>query len=156
MTKVIINQLAINRFFQRSPFAGAGVPGLKSGTADRIAARMLIFVQAEARSQFHVRTGDLVESLRPIIRIDSSTGRTEVGVGSVVEHASYLENGTSPHPIPLSPFIGGGRYLISNGPRSKGPNPTPLEGRRLFVHHPGNRAFGFIRRGVNRAIGRPI
>jgi len=153
MSTVKVNLPAINRFFERSPLAGAGAPGLKSGQATRVAARMVAFVRAEIEATYNTRTSTLVDSLHPIIRPDPRGG-VRVGVGSTAEHSEYLTKGTPAHPIPLSPSP---YSLRSNGPRSKGPNPTPLTRWPIYqVNHPGNRANDFIRKGVNAAIGRPV
>jgi hypothetical protein len=145
MSRVTINEAGIQSFFRRSPLAGAGIPGLRSGDADRIAARMLVFAQREVGARFNQRTGVLLGSLRQIVRVDLRSGALEVGVGSTAEHAKYLEYGTPAHEIRPS----GRKFLVSEAN-----NPTPLRGRRLVVNHPGNQPFFFLRKAVNEAIGR--
>jgi hypothetical protein len=97
------------------------------------------------------RTGDLSKSVRKIVRTDPRTGAIEVGVGSVAPYAYYLEFGTKAHTIRPNPPR---KFLVSNGPRSKGPNPTPLRGRRRVVNHPGNPPKFWLKLAVQKVVGR--
>lgn len=144
MSAVRVNEGAVRRFFQSSPLAGVGVPGLRSGSAERLAERAVRFAEREVESTFHERTGELRQSLRAIVRTHAGGG-VEIGVGSTAPHAKYLEDGTIPHEIrPVN-----ARFLVSTPD-----NPTPLRGRRLRVSHPGNRAYGFLRKSLALATGR--
>lgn len=155
MSRVTAHRGNINRFFAARP--GLGGAGTGGAGAERIAARMITFVKAEMKaSGINERSGELLDSLVPIIAPDPRGG-VRVGVGSTSITAKYLTEGTTPHQI-NAPFVGGRPVypLRSNGPRSKGYNPTPLRGSPIyFVNHPGNLPNDFIRRGVNAAIGRP-
>lgn len=155
MSTVKINQGAINRFFAQSPFAGAGVGGVRGGQAVRIAARMVTLVEREARKDFRSRSGDLFGSFRPIVRPDPRGG-TRIGVGSTSKTAEYLTDGTRPHKIgPRSRQGGKKRYLMSRPehPSDRRPLTEPVY---VVKKHPGNKPNDFIRRGVNLAIGRPL
>lgn len=155
MSTVKVNLPAINRFFERSPLAGVGAPGLKSGQATRVAARMVAFVEAEARKDFRSRSGDLFGSFRPIIEPDPRGG-TRVGVGSVSQTAEYLTDGTTPHSIGPRPPVGGKQRFLRSYPNHP-PDRKPLFRNVYKVNnHPGNMPNDFIRRGVNAAIGRPV
>jgi hypothetical protein len=153
VSTVKVNIGAINRYFERRPLAGAGAPGLRGGQANAIAARMITFVIAEARKDFHTaggpgRSGELITSFIPIIE-PHPLGGTRVGVGSTAEHAKYLTEGTPRHSIPKRKS----RYPLKS---AKG-HPKPLLGYPIFqVNHPGTKPNDFIRRGVNLAIGRPL
>lgn len=143
MSTVRMNEAGIRTFFQSRPFAGTSLPGLRTNTAARIAARMVLLAEREVGATFHKRTGELAASLRPIVRV--GPGGTEVGVGSTAPHAEYLEYGTVAHEI--TPHERD--FLVSTAF-----NPMPLRGRRLRVSHPGNPAFGFLNKAVNLALGR--
>jgi hypothetical protein len=152
VSTVTVNTPNIQRFFAGRPLAGVGAPGLRTGNAERIAERMVRAAIREVTSTFNMRTGELVASLVPIVRIDPRTGAAVVGVGSTVPYSEHLEKGTSAHPITPKNVT----YLMSNGPRSKGPNPTPLRRRQKIVSHPGNQPYGFLRKARDSAIGRGI
>lgn len=153
MSTVKVNMGAINRVLAGR--AGGGALG--SAGIERIVTRMIAAVKAEMKaSGINERSGELADSFVPIV-VPDPRGGVRVGVGSTSETAKWLTEGTVGHPISV-PFVGGrpAYSLRSNGPRSKGYNPTPLRNYPIyFVNHPGNKANDFIRRGVNAAIGRP-
>jgi hypothetical protein len=153
MTTVRMNVPGIEQFFRASPLAGAGTPGVRSGTAERLATRMVILARQNASGRMmYLRTGGVADSVRPIIR-PSPRGGTEVGVGTVSPIGGHLANGTQAHEI--RPSTRGVKFLRSNGPLSKGFNPTPLRAQQRKVNHPGNRPIPWLRNAVDTAIGRP-
>lgn len=150
MSKVTINQANINRFFESRLRSGSG-RGARGGGVERVAARMVAAVIAEAKKDFRTsggpgRTGDLIKSFRPIIKPDPRGG-FQVGVGSTLKYADYLTNGTPAHDIRPR-----GKYRLKS---AKG-HPDPLKRPTLLARHPGTKPNDFIRRGVNLAIGRPL
>lgn len=142
MSRVTVNPGAIDRFFAARPLAGAGFPGLRTGSAELLAARMARVARRNASGQVvRARTGDLANSVRGIVR-PHPRGGTEIGVGTTLEYGAYLENGTE------------GQYIIA--PRridrllvSAPGHPDPLRGPRRFVIHPGIQAEGWLRQAVN-------
>lgn len=150
MTNITINRNGINSFFERQAFGGA-ITGT-GRAANRLADRMVDEAVKNASGRMlHMRTGEVAKSVQKIVRRNPKTGAVEVGVGTTSKVGGHLANGAAPHTItPRS-----GKYLQSNGPRSKGPNPTPLRRRQRRVSHPGNRPIPWLRDAVNRVIGRP-
>lgn len=148
---VIIHRGNIESFFDRRAFGGVATGVGRSG--DRLADRMVVEAQRNASGRMmNMRTGGVALSVRKIVRRNPKTGATQIGVGTISEVGGHLANGTSAHEIrPRT-----GKYLVSNGPRSKGPNPTPLRKRQRRVSHPGNAPIPWLRDAVNRVIGRPV
>lgn len=144
---------------QAAPLRGSGVTsgrgGVGRGEADAIARRMALQARINAADRFNQRTGDLVSSVVPIVRIGRG-GDVEVGVGTTMKHGAVLEVGAPEHPIrPQRPFRGkgkGGYFLRSNGPRGKGGNPDPLDRSRLFVNHPGYPGNNWLSDAVRSVI----
>ncbi len=150
MSKVTINEANVNRFFE-SRLRSGSARSARGGGVERVAARMVALVIAEAKKDFHTsggpgRTGELIKSFRPIIKPDPRGG-FDVGVGSTLKYADYLTHGTAPHDI--RPH---GKYRLKS---AKG-HPKPLKRPTFLAKHPGNKPNDFIRRGVNLAIGRPL
>jgi hypothetical protein len=121
-----------------------GLRGLLESSHGPVAADMkrradnvLLAAVHNAGEMFHVRTGNLIRSLKS--RLDTTAGGT-VGVvyadPDVAPYAIHLEVGTAPHPIVATNPSG---WLASYPD-----NPTPLDRPRRAVNHPGNPAFGFL------------
>lgn len=150
MSTVTVNRAAVDRFMDRQGFGGA-ISGT-SRSANLLADRMVVEAQRNATGRMmNMRTGGVAQSVRKIVRKNPKTGVIEVGVGTISEVGGHLANGTRAHSI--TPRTR--KFLVSNGPRSKGPNPTPLRGRRRHVSHPGSAPIPWLRDAVNRVIGRP-
>lgn len=143
-SRVTLNHANISAHFQAAPLRGTGITagrgGVGRGEASALANRIALQARINAATRFNQRTGDLVSSVVPIVRTGRG-GEVEVGVGTTMKHGAVHEVGAPPHLItPERPFRGrgkGGYFLRSNGPNSKGGNPTPLDRPRLYVNHPG-------------------
>ncbi len=126
MSTVTINQAGIDRFFQTHSLAGQRAAGPELQAAARLMVEKA--KQAAEGGVVQRRTGDLANSYKPIVRVDLVTGLTEVGVGSNLEYAKYIEEGTPEHKI--ENFRGTGRA----------------------EKHPGNRAYRIMRQAVDSVI----
>jgi len=148
---------------QSSPLAGTSMGarrGFARGDANALAARMVLAARLNAGALFNQRTTSLITSVIPIVR-GGRGGNVEVGVGTTVEHGKWLEIGTDEHIIkPEFPYRGkkkGGYFLRSNGPRSKGFNPTPLDRPRLIVQAPALDATHWMSDAVRSVMpGLPV
>lgn len=168
VSRVTVFPNNINSFIQARPLTGGSARATRAGgrgQPEALAARMVIAARVNAATRFEQRTTSLVTSVVPIVR-HGRGGEVEVGVGTTVEHGKWLEIGTDVHVIePQVPFSLGSRrgsrkrgYLLrSNGPNSKGPNPDPLDKPRMYVLHPGNRAFNWLSDAVRQVVpGSPV
>ena len=145
MSRVTINRVGIENFFARTPLAGVGFAGLKSGSAERLADQMVREAEKNVTGAVvRGRSLRLYTSLQPIVR-GSRRGGIEVGVGSTAPYAGHIEKGTGAHAIRPRRR----KYLVS----APG-HPDPLRGRRRIVNHPGNPPFEPLRKAVNTVIGR--
>jgi hypothetical protein len=105
-------------------------------------------VKAEAKRLVapRSRTGNLERSIDTTLVF--GTDGPEVRIGSNLEYALYLEEGTRPHPITPQ----GRGYPLRSAPD----NPDPLlppEQRRdpFYVDHPGNPEYPFLRPALEAA-----
>lgn len=114
-------------------------------SAHEIAEQAVENARTIVQEEFYVRSGTLLNSLRPIVR--STTAGIEAGVGSLAPHSAYLEYGTEPHRIRPRSVFG---YLMSYPDH---PPETALREPRRRVNHPGNPDFRFLQRAVRRAAG---
>lgn len=146
MTRITVNEPAIERFFEKRAFAGAAIPGLGS-SAQRLADRMVEQAQKNARGGIvRSRTDELALSMHAIVRVNAKTGGLEIGVGSTAPHADYIENGARAHQI---------RAKNAGMLRSEPGHPDPLHRFGLKrVNHPGNRPFHVMRSAVLSVLGR--
>lgn len=164
MSRITINEAAIESFFERGALAGAAIPGTNT-SVERMANLMLRKARENASGGVvRKRTGSLRDSLEKIIRTDPRTGDIEVGVGSTAEYAKTLEYGSDKHNYPIDAK----NYFFSKGSgAARGPwlisardHPDPLVGRdgkrRAFksVNHPGIEAKKFLRKAVNEVAFR--
>jgi hypothetical protein len=152
VSRVTINHGNISAHFAASPLGGSGVGatrGFARGRAEAIAARMAVVARINAAGMFQQRTGSLVSSVVPIVHQLGRGGGTEIGIGTTVEHGKWLEIGADPHIIEPQ---GRGYLLRSDGPNSKGGNPTPLERPQRLVQHPGNAARHWMSDAVRAVL----
>jgi hypothetical protein len=153
MTTVRIFNNNIESFFERQAMRGTALPGV-GRSAERLANVMERNAIRNATGEvLQERTGEVGRSVVKIVRPDPRTGAIEVGVGTTSQVGGHLENGTSPHPITPTTGV---KFLVSGGPRGKGPNPNPLHGRRRRVNHPGNPPLRWLRKAVDDALIRGI
>lgn len=145
----------IEDFFRRNKLGSPGKIGNQTlpkarRLADRIAAQARRNASGEVVKR---RTGYLAQSVYPIAREELTTGDLIVGVGTTADYGKVLEEGGVPHHIG-SPIVNGRPlYLLrSNGPNSKGPNPTPLERPQIGVNHPGPTAKRWLSKALEVAL----
>jgi len=147
----------IEDFFRRNKLGAPGKLGRQTlPKAQRAASR--VAAQARRNASGAVvkrRTGFLAESVYPIAREDFVSGDLIIGVGSTADYGKVLEEGGAPHHIG-SPIVNGRPlYLLrSNGPNSKGPNPTPLDRPQVGVNHPGPTAKRWLSKALQDALVR--
>lgn len=150
--QVILNLNEIEDFFRRNKLGRPGKLGrVTLPRAERVANRMAAQARRNASGAvLKRRTGFLAQSVYPIAREELATGDLIVGVGTTADYGKVLEEGGAPHHIG-SPIVGGRPlYLLrSNGPNSKGPNPTPLLRPQVGVNHPGPTAKRWLTKAVN-------
>lgn len=148
---VTIHEGNIRTRLQGSPLGGTNfgeTRGFHHGEAQAIAARMVLQARINADAMFNQRTGDLVSSVVPIVKTFGNAG-TEIGVGTTAKHGAVLEVGAPPHVIQPQ---GTGYLLRSDGPRSKGGNPTPLDRPQRLVVHPGTPARHWLSDAVRAVL----
>ena len=145
MTRISINRGAIERRFSGIPLSGGG---FGTASAQRLADRMAAQARRNASGQLlRERSGQLKDSVRPIVRTDPRTGATEIGVGSTAPYAGHLEHGTPAHTI--SARRGG--FLVSEPG-----HPDPLRKRMRSVNHPGFAAKRWLASAVASVVGRRV
>lgn len=159
VSRVTINHGNIRSHMQAAPLRGTGVTsgrgGIGRGEADALASRMALQARINA-TQFDQRTGALIGSVVPIVRIGRG-GDVEVGVGTTVEHGKYLEMGTDFHMIPPGRVVDrkGNPYLQHNpnSPRAPQREDWILERRHYrALPHPGNEAYHWLSNAVRSVV----
>lgn len=160
LSRVTINHGAIRSHFQAAPLRGTGVTsgrgGIGRGEAQALANRMALQARINAAERFDQRTTQLVQSVRPVVRIGRE-GRVEVGVATTVEHGKWLEIGTDFHTIAPRRVVDkrGRPYLQHNpnSPRRPLREEWELERRHYNpVPHPGNEARNWMSDAVRAVL----
>jgi hypothetical protein len=117
------------------------------GLATAYVRRITRQIENRARLYAPVNTGNLRSSITSVV---TSRGLTVSGVvGTPLEYAVYVHEGTRPHEI--TPRTPGGTLTWKAGPGSGENRPGPrVYARRTF--HPGTRANPFLRRAMEDVL----